>query len=73
MKLQDEWKKILKEAWSVRLIVLSGLLSALEGLLPLYSDAIPRGIFAGLSVIVGIGALGARVIVQKETGTSSND
>ena len=65
--LDTEWGKILKEAWSVRLIVLSGVLSAVEGLLPLYSDAVPKGLFAAASVVVGVAALLARVTVQKQT------
>ena len=66
MMLNPEWKKILKKAWSVRLAVIAGLLSALEVILPLYADAVPRGLFALLSIIVIIGATIARVVLQKE-------
>ena len=66
MKLHDEWKSILRGAWSVRLIVLSGILSAVEGLLPMFSDSLPKGLFAAASVIIGVAALLARVTVQKE-------
>ena len=64
MILLNDWKKILKKAWSVRLVLLSGLLSGVEIILPLYVDAIPRGIFATLSIFTAIGATVARVVAQ---------
>lgn len=66
MELLDDWKKILKKAWSIRLIVLAGLLSGCEIILPMYSESIPRGLFAILTMIVAIGAMVARVTVQKK-------
>ena len=65
MKLRSDWRHILRRAWSVRLIALAGALNALEGVLPFFSDAVPRGVFAGLSVIVGAAAMVARVVQQK--------
>jgi hypothetical protein len=65
MKLLDDWKHILKKAWSVRLILAAGLLSGVELILPYFSDAIPRGVFAGLSIVVSMAAMYARVAVQK--------
>ena len=65
-ELNKDWKKILKKAWSVRLIVLAGLLSALEVVLPLYVDYFSQGDFAKLSFIATAGALIARLIAQKE-------
>lgn len=66
MTLLPDWKRIIKKAWSVRLLVLAGLLSGCEVILPMYSDVIPRGVFAGLTIIVAIGAMVARVVVQKK-------
>ena len=66
MKLLADWKNILKKAWSIRLIMLAGLLTGAEGVLPLFIDAFPRGIFAGLSVMVSMGALVARVVTQQD-------
>lgn len=65
MTLHQDWKLILRKAWSFRLAALAGVLSALEVLLPLYVDSLPRGLFAGLSVVVITGALIARVVAQK--------
>jgi hypothetical protein len=68
MNLLPEWKETLKKAWSVRLIVLAGLLSGCEVILPMYSESIPRGLFAILTIVVAIGAMVARVTVQKKMG-----
>ena len=65
MKLIHNWGDILKQAWSIRLIILAGILTAAEVVLPLFFESIPRNIF---SVAVGIttaAALIARLIAQK--------
>ena len=73
MKLIDEWKLILKNAWSVRLAILSGLFSAIEVVLPMFSIDIPRGVFAGLSGITGIAAAVSRFLVQKSLTKPNGD
>lgn len=66
MNFHPDWKGILKKAWSIRLMILAGLLSGLEVVLPLFSDAIPRNVFAVLSMMVIMGAFVARLVVQKD-------
>lgn len=67
-RLAANWKTILRRAWSVRLILLAGLLSGLEVALPLVRDVIemPAGIFAALSLLTVSGAFIARLIAQKD-------
>lgn len=65
MKLLPEWKIILRKAWSIRLMLFAGLLSGAEVVLPLFADAIPRGLFAGLSIFVICGAFVSRIVAQK--------
>jgi hypothetical protein len=65
MVIKPDWKQILRKAWSVRLIILAGLFSGLEVVVPLFSDAIPRNMFALLSGISTAGALIARVMMQR--------
>jgi len=65
MNLLPDWRRILRHAWSIRLMLLAGLLSGCEAALPFFADSLPRGIFAGLSIVVAAGALVARVTVQK--------
>lgn len=67
MTLQSDWKRTLRKAWSVRLILLAGLLSGLEIALPFLPDLfpIPRGVFAGLSFIATGGAFVTRLLAQQ--------
>ena len=66
MKLYDNWKDILRRAWSIRLMLLAGLLSGCEVILPLFIDAMPRNVFAILSLLAVSGAFVARLVAQKE-------
>lgn len=65
MKLAANWKSILRRAWSVRLMLLAGLLSGAEVVLPLVGDAIPRSIFAALSFVIVAAAFVARLVAQE--------
>lgn len=67
MKLYQDWRRILRKAWSVRLGVLAGLFSAAEVILPLFVDAIPRNLFALLSFVAVMGAVVARLVAQPKT------
>lgn len=62
--LVPDWKRLVRKAWSIRLVALAGLLSGCEVVLPLFVDTLPRHIFAGLSMLAAIGAGVARVVVQ---------
>jgi hypothetical protein len=65
MKLLENWRDIIKRAWSMRLMVLAALLSGVEIVLPLFSEALPRGLFAVLSFLAVAGAFVARIVAQK--------
>ena len=65
MKLLPDWKMILKKAWSIRLNVLAGTFSILEVVLPLYSDAFPRGTFAAMSAFTVVGSMASRIVQQR--------
>lgn len=66
MKLASDWQLILKKAWSVRLMILAGILTAIEVVLPLFFDAIPRNVFAVAIGITTAAALVARLMAQKD-------
>lgn len=66
MKLIPEYKRVLKRAWSIRWATLSGVFGGAEAFLPLFSDAIPRGLFAILAVLTSLGTVLSRLIMQKE-------
>lgn len=64
--LHADWKNILKRAWSVRWMVLAALFSTAEVIAPLFSDVVPRSVFAVLSGLAVGGGVVARVMVQKD-------
>jgi hypothetical protein len=66
MKLYDNWRVIVRKAWSVRLMALAVVLTAAEVLLPLFMHDMPRSVFATLSAIAVIGAFLARIVAQKD-------
>ena len=72
MILHDEWRTIVRKAWSVRLIVLAFALSAAEVILPFFDGALPRGLFAALSGLTVAGAFVARLLAQKDVGHESH-
>lgn len=65
MKLDPQWRDILKKAWSVRLMLLAGVLSAAEAVVPFFSDVIDRRVFALLLAGLTFSALVARIVAQK--------
>jgi hypothetical protein len=65
MKMVDDWRTILRKAWSVRLMILAGLLSGVEVVLPLLTDWFAPGIFAALSGLTVMFAFVARLIAQR--------
>lgn len=66
MKLYENWREILRRAWSVRFMILAAVLSALEVALPFFEDHFPRGLFAGMSGACVAAAFVARLIAQKD-------
>lgn len=66
MKLYTNWKEILRKAWSIKFIILAGVLSASEVILPLFFDYFDRGTFAVLSFVAVSGAFITRLIAQKD-------
>jgi hypothetical protein len=66
MKLYTNWKEIISKAWSIKFIILAGVLSASEVILPLFFDYFDRGTFAVLSFVAVSGAFIARLVAQKD-------
>ena len=66
MQMRSDWKRILRKAWSIRLLLAAGVLSAVEVALPFFSDGMPRGLFAALSGLSVGGAFVARLLAQKD-------
>jgi hypothetical protein len=63
--LLPDWKEILKSAWSMKLMIVAGILTALEVVLPLFVEDMPRGLFIAVNLLVIPAAMVARVMTQK--------
>lgn len=66
MMIVTNWRAILKHAWSIRLIILAGLLTGLEALvpdLPLILNLTDRQ-FSAINFAVVAGAFMARLVAQ---------
>jgi hypothetical protein len=63
---RKDWRKILKRAWSVRLMVLAAIFSGLEVMFPLLELNIPPKLFASISGFLTAGALITRFVAQKD-------
>ncbi len=74
MHLVADWKAILRHAWSIRFLLLAGLLSGAEVALPLLQGLLPisPGLFAGLSLIAVAAAFVARLVAQSSVPSSAS-
>ncbi|MBP6781526.1 MAG: hypothetical protein KA148_13475 [Ottowia sp.] len=64
--LLDDWRKIARRAWSVRLSIVAAIFTAAEVVVPLFGDILPRGVFVLLAFAASIGATVARIVAQPE-------
>ncbi len=74
MKLVSNWRAVLKHAWSVRLLLLAGVLSGLEVALPLLDGIlpVPPTTFAVLSGLCVCMAFVARLVAQESVSGGNN-
>ncbi len=72
--LIKNYRQVIRRAWSIRLIVVAGILSGCEVALPIIDQfiSIPRGTFAALTGLVTCGALISRLIAQENLKGSDN-
>lgn len=67
VRLIDDWRRVLRRAWSIRLMVLAAGLSGCEALLPLVTDSLPWPRWLSSLVVFWIvaGAFVARLVAQR--------
>jgi len=65
MKLYDNWKTIVKEAWSLRFMELAVICEVAQVVLPMYTDVIPRDVFTALIILAVAGAYVSRLVRQQ--------
>lgn len=73
MKPIPDWREVLRKAWSVRLMLLAAVLSAVEVALPFFQPDLQRGLFALLSGLITGGALVARLVAQRNLRGEGDD
>ena len=66
MRVKDDWRNVVRKAWSVRFMVLAFLFTMAEVMLPFFSDAVPPRTFAVLSGLAVAGAFVTRLLAQKD-------
>jgi len=68
MRIVANWRRVLRRAWSIRLLVIAGVLSGAEVALPIIDGVlpVPPGVFAALSGIITAAAFVARLTAQKD-------
>lgn len=64
--LLDDWRSVLRRAWSIRFSLLAAAFTAAEVVVPLFGDILPRGVFVLLAFAASIGATIARIVAQPE-------
>ena len=68
--LLDDWRRVLRRAWSIRFSLLAAAFTAAEVVVPLFGDVLlnvmPRGAFVLLAFAASIGATVARIVAQPE-------
>ena len=73
LRLADDWRLILRKAWSVRLILLAGLLSGIEAVLPFFIDNVPTRAFRLATFVITVAALVARLTAQEGLSDGRQD
>lgn len=66
MRLYPNWREILRKAWSIRFGVLATIFTVMQVIVPIYSDALPRDLFAVLTGVATVGVIVARLVWQQE-------
>ena len=64
--LLDDWRRVARRAWSIRLSIVAAIFTAAEVGVPLFGDVLPRGVFVLLAFSASIGAAIARLVAQPE-------
>jgi len=73
MKLLRDWAHICRRAWSVRLALLSAVLSAIEIALPYFAPATPSRRFAAAAAALALAAAIARIVAQPKAFQHDED
>lgn len=71
--LIEDWRSVLKKAWSLKFNAAAGVLGAAETYVALVQPAgVPNGLFAAIGAVVSVMAFAARLLAQKEMGNGAD-
>lgn len=66
MKLHENWREILKKAWSIRFGILATIFALMQVVVPIYVDDLPKHLFAVLTGVATVGVIVSRLVWQQE-------
>ncbi len=66
LDLLPDWRRVLRQAWSIRFSILATVFTAAEVVVPVFGDLLPRGVFVLLALAASIGATVSRLLAQPE-------
>lgn len=64
--LLDDWRRVLRRAWSIRLSIVAAIFTTAEVVVPFFGDVLPHDVFVLLAFCASIGAAIARLVAQPE-------
>jgi len=78
MRLVENWRSVLKRAWSIRLLIVAGALSGIEALLSILNGAdflppIVRILMVALTPLVIMAAFVARLVAQRSIAPANGE
>jgi len=65
MTLYEDWKYILRHAWSIKFMALSGICEGAKQILPMYAPSIPLYPFSALMFTFTALAIISRMVAQR--------
>jgi len=74
-KFDDDWREVLRHAWSVRFMLLAAFFAGLEAGLPLIDQVvtIPPSLFAALTTFTFAAALFSRFVAQEKLSEKKSE
>ena len=66
LDLLPDWRRVLRQAWSIRFSILATVFTAAEVVVPVFGGLLPRGVFVLLALMSSVGATISRLLAQPE-------
>jgi len=63
-ELVEDWKSVLKKAWSIKLAAIAGFFATAEAVLPLFTDVVPPKTMALMAALAAAGSAITRIFYQ---------